>query len=165
MIKKIIGNIISNFRVVNLYEAKKNKKKLFFKNFKIIKLNDIKLARNRNIFSKLNIKKKKTRFLKNHFLLILYFKKDPVCMGWMYQGKKWLISEINKEINIKGKILLYDFFTFKKFRNSGYYTIILKLTKNIKTNKNFLIYCLSSNLASKRGIVNAKFKLIKRLKK
>ena len=59
MIKKIIGNIISNFRVVNLYEAKKNKKKLFFKNFKIIKLNDIKLARNRNIFSKLNIKKKK----------------------------------------------------------------------------------------------------------
>jgi len=165
MIKKILDNIISNFRVVNLYEAKKNKKKLFFKNFKILKLDGIKLNKNKNIFNKLNIKKKRTRFLKKHFLLILYFKKDPVCIGWMYQGKKWLISEINKEINIKDKILLYDFFTFKNFRNRGYYTIILKLTKNIKTNKNFLIYCLSRNHASKRGIVNAKFKLVKRLKK
>ena len=48
MIKKILDNIISNFRVVNLYEAKKNKKNLFFKNFKILKLDDIKLNKNKN---------------------------------------------------------------------------------------------------------------------
>ena len=32
----------------------------------------------------------------------------------MYEGKKWNVLEVEKNINIKNKILLYDFFTFEK---------------------------------------------------
>ena len=31
----------------------------------------------------------------------------------MCHGKNWHITEINKDIEIKNKVLLYDFFTFK----------------------------------------------------
>ena len=34
------------------------------------------------------------------------------------------------------------FFTFPKLRNKGYYSKILELIKNIKTNKTFIIYSL-----------------------
>ena len=83
----------------------------------------------------------------------------------MYQGAKWKITEVNEEIYLKNKILLYDFFTFVKFRNKGFYSKILNLIKNIKTKKTFLIYCLKSNAASKKGILNSKFVLIKKVKK
>ena len=70
----------------------------------------------------------------------------------MYEGKKWNVLEVEKNINIKNKILLYDFFTFEKFRNRGYYSILLKLVKNSKTNKKFWIYCLSNNYSSKKEL-------------
>ena len=83
----------------------------------------------------------------------------------MYEGKKWNVLEVEKNINIKNKILLYDFFTFEKFRNRGYYSILLKLVKNSKTNKKFWIYCLSNNYSSKKGIENSNFNLLKIIRK
>ena len=71
-------------------------------------------------------------------------------MGWMYEGSNWHISEINKKINIENKLLLFDFFTKKKFRNKGYYQKILNLIKNFKNQKIFLIYCLKNNFASRK---------------
>ena len=56
----------------------------------------------------------------------------------MYQGSIWNVSEIEKKINIKNKILLYDFFTVKEFRNQGNYSKILQLIKNLNTNKKVL---------------------------
>ena len=109
--------------------------------------------------------KKKKRFKKKQYLLVLYFKNNIVTTGWMYQGIKWHITEINKEIDIKNKVLLYDFFTFKEFRNKGYYAKILKLVRNFNTKKKFWIYCLSNNYSSKKGIENSNFKLLKRIEK
>ena len=83
----------------------------------------------------------------------------------MSQSIKWHISEIGKEIDVKNKILLYDFFTLKEFRNRGYYTKILRLIKNFNTNKKFWIYCLSTNYSSKKGITNSNFKLIKTIRR
>ena len=79
------------------------------------------------------------------------------------RGSFWKITEINQQIEIKGKILLFDFFTLPKYRNKGFYSKILLLIKNIRTNKIFLIYCLKNNTASKIGILNSKFRLIKQI--
>ena len=94
---------------------------------------------------------------------MLFYKKVFVCSGWIYEGSFWKITEINQQIEIKGKILLFDFFTLPKYRNKGFYSKILLLIKNMRTNKIFLIYCLKNNTASKIGILNSKFRLIKQI--
>ena len=81
----------------------------------------------------------------------------------MCHAKNWHITEINKN-QIKNKVLLYDFFTFKKYRNRGYYAKILKLIRNLNTKNKFWIYCLSNNYSSKKGIENSNFKFIKNRK-
>ena len=83
----------------------------------------------------------------------------------MCHAKNWHITEINKKIKIKNKVLLYDFFTFKKYRNRGYYAKILKLIRNLNTKNKFWIYCLSNNYSSKKGIENSNFKFIKKIEK
>lgn len=142
-----------------------NKKKVSFKNFKIKKFKKLESVKNKNIAKNINMIEKKRRFRNNQSLIVLYFKNHMVCSGWMSQGSKWHVTEINKEINIKNKILLYDFFTLKKFRNRGFYTKILKLAKNSNTKKRFLIYCLSNNYASKKGIENSNFNFVQSIKK
>ena len=84
-------------------------------------------------------------------------------MGWMFNGSSWHIDEINKKIKLNGKILLWDFITFSKFRNKGFYCKLLLLIKNLNTKKFFLIYCLKNNNASKAGILNSQFKLKKKI--
>ena len=83
----------------------------------------------------------------------------------MNKNSNWLITEINRKINIKNTIILYDFFTFPKLRNKGYYSKILELIKNIKTNKTFIIYSLKRNKKSCKGILKAKFFLNKKMKR
>ncbi len=165
MIIKIIKYFRSFLREIHLYESKKNKKKISFKNFKFSKYRKFESIKNKNLKKYVKLEKKRKRFKNNQTLLALYLKKDLVCVGWMYLGQKWLISEIDYKLDIKNKILLYDFFTFKKFRNRGFYSKILNLTKNLKTDKNFLIYCLSTNKASKKGIENSNFILAKKIRK
>ena len=142
-----------------------NKKKVSFKNFKLKKFEKLESVKDKNITKNINMIEKKKRFKKNQSLIVLYFKNHVVCFGWMSQGTKWHVSEINKEINIKNKIFLYDFFTLKKFRNRGFYTKILKLSKNSKTKKRYLIYCLSNNYASKKAIKNSNFNFVKSIRK
>ena len=77
----------------------------------------------------------------------------------MSENSNWLITEINKNISKKKTIILYDFFTFPNYRNKGYYTKILKLIKNFKTKKIFLIYSLKNNKKSCKGILKAQFVL------
>lgn len=165
MILKIIKNIRYYFREIYLFESKKNKNNISFKNFKLLKYSKFDSIKEKNLIKYVKSGKKKKRFNCKHNLFALFFKKDLVCTGWMHIGQKWHITEIDYKINIKNKILLYDFFTFEKFRKRGFYSKILILIKNLKTKKNFLIYCLSNNEASKRGIKNSKFVLIKKIKK
>ena len=165
MIIKIIKYFLSFLREIHLYESKKNKKKISFRNFKFFKYRKFNSIKNEKLKKYVKFEKKKNRFNNNQTLLALFFKKDLVCVGWMYLGQKWHISEIDYKIDIKNKILLYDFFTFKKFRNRGFYSKILILIKNIETKKIFLIYCLSTNKASKKGIENSNFELLKKIRK
>jgi len=80
-------------------------------------------------------------------------------------GSKWNIEEINREIKLKNKCLLYDFETEKKFRNLGYYKLLLKDIQNRFLKKKLIIYSLSGNAKSIRAIQNSGFELIKKIKK
>lgn len=164
MIKDIKNYILSYLRTIYLFEATKNKKKLNFKDFKLLIFKKFQSIKDENLKNILNEEKKK-RLKAKHFLLVLYFKNNIVTTGWMMQGTKWHVTEIGKEIDIKNKILLYDFFTSKKFRNRGFYSKILKLIKNLDTNKKFWIYCLANNHSSKKGIEKSNFNLIKTIRK
>ena len=159
MFEDIKNFILSRFRTICIFEAKRNKNKIQYKNLKLTKYDSFNLIKNAELKNYLIKEKKLVRFKLKQILLVLYYKKVFVCVGWMYEGSNWYISEINKNINIKNKILLFDFFTKKKFRNKGYYQKILKLIRNFKTKKIFLIYCLKNNFASRAGILNSKFKL------
>ncbi len=159
MFEDIKNFILSRFRTICIFEAKRNKNKIQYKNLKLTKYDSFNLIKNAELKNYLIKEKKLVRFKLKQILLVLYYKKVFVCVGWMYEGSNWYISEINKNINIKNKILLFDFFTKKKFRNKGYYQKILKLIRNFKTKKIFLIYCLKNNFASRTGILNSKFKL------
>ena len=159
MFENIKNFILTRFRTIYIFEAKRNNKKIKYKNLKLIKYDSFNLVKNVELKNYLIKEKKLGRFKLKQILLVLYYKKVFVCVGWMYEGSNWHISEINKKINIKNKLLLFDFFTKKKFRNKGYYQKILTLIKNFKTKKIFLIYCLKNNFASRAGILNSKFKL------
>ena len=162
MIKELKNFILCYFRTIYLFEANKNQKKLNFKNLKLKIYKRFSSIKNRDLKKLLNSDKKK-RFREKQFLLVLYFKNNVVTTGWMYQGIRWHITEINKYIQIKNKVLLYDFFTFKEFRNRGYYAKILKLVRNFNTKKKFWIYCLANNYSSKKGIENSNFKFLKKI--
>lgn len=164
MIKELKNYILSNFRTIFLFEGVKNKKRLNYKDFKLIKFKKYQSIKDKNVFFLLNADKKK-RFQNKNCFFVLYFKKKVVSSGWMHEGTKWNLLEIDKEIDIKNKILLYDFFTSKKFRNRGFYSKILKLIKNLDTNKKFWIYCLANNHSSKKGIEKSNFNLIKKIRK
>ena len=164
MIAQLKNFILSYFRTIYLFEANKNQKKLKIKNFKLKIYKKFSSIKDKDLKKFLNSQQKK-RFQKNQYFLVLFFKNNVVTTGWMCHAKNWHITEINKKIKVKNKVLLYDFFTFKKYRNRGYYAKILKLIRNLNTKNKFWIYCLSNNYSSKKGIENSNFKFIKKIEK
>ena len=96
---------------------------------------------------------------------MLCFKNKLVSSGWMYSGKSWLITEIDKKIILLNKIVIFDFITSTGERKKGYYTKLLKIIRNKFGNKNILIYALSSNRFSRKAIIKSGFKYNKRLYK
>ena len=164
MITQFKNFILSYFRTIYLFEANKNQKKIKIKNFKLKIYKKFSSIKDKDLKKFLNSQQKK-RFKKKQHLLVLFFKNNIVTTGWMSQSFNWHITEIDKDIKIKNKVLLYDFFTFKEFRNRGYYAKILKLIRNFNTKKKFWIYCLSNNYPSKKGIENSNFRFIKKIEK
>ena len=164
VIKKIFNWSASYFREIYIYESNYNKKKIKFKNLKI-KLINKKEIEQKEIIIYLKKENKFKRFSKQCFLVVLKFKKKIIGYGWLYIGKNWFITEINRKINIKNKVLLFDFFIKEKFRNKNFYRKFLILIKNIKLKKVFLIYSLKSNFYSCKGIINSGFKLRNKIKK
>tara|TARA_Y100000591_G_scaffold325298_1_gene346052 strand:- start:67 stop:573 length:507 start_codon:yes stop_codon:yes gene_type:complete len=161
VLKDLIKYLLSFLQTVYIFESKKNKKPIKYKNIYLKKFKSINEIENKNLKNYLIKEEKNKRFRKNCYLLALFFKKDLVSMGWMNEGITWRIDEKNKKIDIKDKILLFDFYTLEKFRNKGYYNKLLNLIKNFKTKKIFLIYSLKRNKASVKGILRSNFKLKK----
>lgn len=159
----LFKKIISYFRTIEIYESKYNLsfnlsnfyKFETFKNFTDVKSKNILRYFYKN-------KKKIKRFNTNCIFLTLSYRKKLVSSGWLFIGKKWNISEIDKEINVSKKYVIFDFITQIEHRNKGYYTKLLKLIRNKFKNKNILIYVLSSNKKSKKAIINAGFTLKKK---
>ena len=76
----------------------------------------------------------------------------------MTKSNKWLVTEVNLEIKTSdNSIILFDFYTPVSLRSRGYYTKLLKMIFKKFKNQKFLIYSLSSNLASIKAIKNAGF--------
>ena len=78
-------------------------------------------------------------------------------MVGFFEEKKWKITEVNRDLKILNKIVIFDFITMPEYRNKGYYTKLLKLIIDRFKNKNILIYVLKSNKKSKKAILKAGF--------
>ena len=162
---KSINYIFTFFRLIYIFQAKQNKKIKAYKNIYLKTFTSLNKTKNVEILNYLKENNKIKRFKNKYILLVLFYKKKFVCCGWMHEGTSWYISEINKNFKIKNFILFFDFFTFPKFRKKSFYKKILILIRNKRTQKPFLIYCLSSNSNSKKGILNAGFNLKDKIKK
>ena len=127
-----------NFKCPKKYKFK------IYKNFSNIKKKEIS-----NYFK--IYKDKKKRFYNNCIFLTLSFNNNLVSSGWLFRGKKWKITEVNRDLKVFNKIVIFDFITLPEYRNKGYYTKLLKLIINRFKNKNILIYVLRSNKKSKKS--------------
>lgn len=83
-----------------------------------------------------------------------------ICYGWSTE-RALFVSEKNKTLDLKDGVILYDFFTFKEFRNNGFYQKLLKkILSELEPNTKAYIYALKSNLASNKAIEKAGFQAI-----
>jgi len=165
--KKIFKSIYQFFLTIYIFKSytkfgkinKKGASIFFIKSLSEIKVNKImKKYFERNEY-------KLDRFTKKSKFIGLKRKNEIICSGWIYFGNKWIIEEINKKITLNNEYLLYDFITEKKFRNRGYYKLLLKVIQNKFRKKGLVIYSLSHNNKSIKAIEKSGFKLIKNLKK
>tara|TARA_B100001057_G_scaffold322488_1_gene322722 strand:- start:304 stop:810 length:507 start_codon:yes stop_codon:yes gene_type:complete len=146
-----------NKKIIN-YKLNENYKLNIYKSFEQIKDKKI-----QNYFQ--DFKQKKKRFDKKQYFITMTFAKRLLSSGWMFKGKNWYISEIDKEITLGNETVLFDFLTTVGERNKGNYSKLLSLiTKRFKGHK-LIIYTLQNNLYSKKGILNAGFALKKILRK
>ena len=164
---KLLKKIYQFFLTIYIFESYKKFKKINKKRmslFIIKSSNEIKLNKTikkyfKNSEFKLDRLKKKSKFIG------LKQKNEIICSGWIYFGNEWKIEEINKNIKLKNQYLLYDFITEKKFRNMGYYKLLLKIIQNKFMKKKLVIYALSHNSKSIRAIKKSGFKFVKELKR
>ena len=127
MFEDIKNFILARFRTIYIFEAKRNNKKIEYKNLKLVKYDSFNLIKNSELRNYLIKEKKLGRFKLKQILLVLYYKKVFVCMGWMYEGSNWHISEINKKINIKTNCY---FLIFSPKKNLGIKATIKNLNFN-----------------------------------
>jgi len=165
VIKYFYDFIKKNFISINWYESSIGKKKILRK--KGIKLIVLKSKKGIN---KLNINEyfekyqfKLERFRKGINFLVLVNNKEFLSSGWIYYGREWSISEIQKNIILKKQYLLFDFETPHDVRKKGYYTLLLKLIRYKYKNKKLVIYTQSNNAASNKAIKKSGFKFVRKM--
>ena len=155
---KYFKKILYFFRTVEIYEKKSNLSFKCQKKFKFKVYRSFSNIKEKEILNYFEIyKHKKKRFKKNCIFLTLSFNKNFVSSGWLFRGKKWRITEVNRDLRVLNKFVIFDFITSPKYRNKGYYTKLLKFIIDKYKNKNILIYVLKSNKKSKRAILRAGF--------
>ena len=166
--KKFLKLIYQFFIAVYLFESSSNPRGFRKKNISFVFVKSLKDTK-ANAALKKYFKKNKfqlKRLKKKSKFVGLISKGEIICSGWIYFGKdEWNITEINKKIKLDNQYLLYDFITGVKFRNMGYYRLLLKIIQNKFQRKKLMIYSLSHNRKSIRAIEKSGFKLIKKLKK
>jgi len=165
--KKFLKLIYQSFVTIYIFKSYKKFKKINKRNLSVFFINTSKDAKANKIINRYfeNSKFKLIRFKKKSKFIGLKRKNEIVCSGWIYFGNKWMIEEINKSITLRKQYLLYDFITEKRFRNLGYYKLLLKIIQSKFLNKKLIIYSLSWNYKSIRAIEKSGFKLFKKLRK
>ncbi|WP_291136276.1 hypothetical protein [Flavobacterium sp. UBA7663] len=103
----------------------------------------------------------KSRFEQGHFYCCLTTSTNViVSSGWINYATNHLVGELDLKLNLPHKIeFLYDFRTNESHRGLGLYPILLKQISK-RNDKIKLIYSLSANGSSRRGIQKAKFKFL-----
>jgi len=169
ILRYIYTLIRKNFYSINWYETTKSKK---INKEKIYKKKKIRLIviKSKNDVDKFNLnsyfdeyKFKLNRLNKKINFLVLVDNKKFLSTGWIFFGKKWDISEIQKKVLLKRQYLLFDFETPHQLRKKGYYTLLLKLIKNKYKKKILAIYSGSNNLASNKAIKRSGFKFVRKI--
>ena len=166
MIKEALNAVRAYFNTVYWFEIKKKVK--FPKNIPekliIIKsYRDVEKKKLKNYFAYFPFKI--NRLKKNFYFLVLTSKNSRkiLCSCWLYKGKSWKITEVNKEVKVNNMLLLFDFLTPEKQRNKGYYKKILQLLVKKYSGRKMAIYSLSNNIKSLKAIRKAGFKLKKKI--
>lgn len=163
---RFLKKLISYFRTIEIYEKKTNQSTKNFKKFKLNIFDRFSKIKSKEILSYFNIyKDKKKRFNQGLIFITLSFNGKLVSSGWLYRGRNWKITEIDRKLNVKNKLVIFDFITPLVYRNKGYYTKLLKIILGKFNNKDILIYVLSSNTQSKKAIIKAGFHYKYQLKK
>ena len=103
------------------------------------------------------------RFKDKDILYIQFKNNYLISYGWSSTKKKFLISEINKTILNHNSIILYDFHTIEKFRNKGYYKLLIKNIINLHkyNKKKIYIYSLLFNFRSLKSICQSGFMYVR----
>jgi GNAT superfamily N-acetyltransferase len=100
------------------------------------------------------------RFSKQHFCCVLTQDDQILAYGWVNPQHHHFIGELDVWVDLKEDTeMLYDFATNENYRGQGLYPYLLQkiCTRNAK---NKLIYILSNNNNSRKGILKANFKLL-----
>jgi glycosyltransferase involved in cell wall biosynthesis len=164
LIKKKITKL---FNVVNLYEHN-NYFSLYtnYKSNKLIIVDSIYKYPKINKKYRLNLSLEKIKRLYKKDILFLLIKNNQIISsGWSTNclTDSFYIEEINKKVFFSKSIVLYDFFSNVRFRNKGYYQLLLKVIRNYFKNNKLVIYSLNSNFYSNKGIIRSGFVLKKKL--
>ena len=161
-----LKKLISYFRTIEIYEKKTNRSIKKFKKFEFKTFDHFSKIKSKEILNYFNIyKDKKKRFNQNIIFMTLSLNGKLVSSGWLFQGKNWNITEIDRKLSVKNKLVIFDFITPLVYRNKGYYTKLLKIILGKFKKKDILIYVLSSNTHSKKAIIKAGFNYKYQLKK
>ena len=165
--KKLLKLIYQFFLTVYIFESYSKFNKVNKKGTSIFFVRSANKARISKITKKYfeENKFKLNRFKEKSKFIGLKRRNEIICSGWIYFGNKWIIEEINKKITLNNKYLLYDFITEKKFRNMGYYKLLLKIIQHKFKRKKLMIYSLSHKHKSIRAIEKSGFKLIRKITK
>ena len=100
------------------------------------------------------------RFSNNHILYCLCTKDEIIAYGWKADNGKIFISEIRRNFKIPDETtLLYDFYTFEKYRSLGMYKKILRYI-TFHSKYRCLIYALDCNIQSNKAILSCGYKFI-----
>ena len=166
MLKRYLNYFIKFFRSICWYEVNNKRKIVNIKNenYKLVVLKSKKNISDKKLdeyFKK--YKFKLARLNKKNYFMALTNKQKILSSGWIYFGSKWKITEIDKDVYLDSKLLLFDFETPTYLRNRGYYTLLLKMIRNKFLNKKLAIYSLSNNVPSCNAIEKSGFKFIKEI--
>jgi len=100
------------------------------------------------------------RFMRGDYFHCLLNNDHLYCSGWS-TSKDIYVSEVNKSLEVNGRVVLYDYYTPNKYRRRGKYQ---ELLNSIISNLNTVvfIYALSNNFASNKAIKKVGFKKCKK---